>query len=207
MLQWSWSMVRRTAIALTCKIGAARSQQLGGTMVMVFYVLCCVLCVIMCARGGWFSWVSAVGSYLKYNTSYYGIVLRVGISIVKLDTCRILVKYLAQENGGREKNDKSVVCVVCCKKLLCAINDFPNGKYETYICRNRYMCGWLVFCRCFFYEFWAERLIFWQKTTILSRTYEGIGMFVDDWKINPISLLGGHGNQKRVYSAVREGMA
>ncbi len=33
-----------------------------------------------------------------------------------------------------------------------------------------------------FYEFWAGRLIFQQKTTILSRAYEGIGMFVDDWK-------------------------
>jgi hypothetical protein len=37
-------------------------------------------------------------------------------------------------------------------------------------------------------------LFFDEKTTILSRTYEEIGMFVDDWKINPISLLGGHGN-------------
>ncbi len=35
-----------------------------------------------------------------------------------------------------------------------------------------------------------------EKTTILSCTYEGIGMFVDDWKINPISLLECHGNQK-----------
>jgi hypothetical protein len=33
---------------------------------------------------------------------------------------------------------------------------------------------------------------------ILSSAYEGIGMFVDDWKINLISLLGGHGNRKRV---------
>ncbi len=33
---------------------------------------------------------------------------------------------------------------------------------------------------------------------ILSRAYEEIGMFVDDWKINPISLLGGHGNRKIV---------
>jgi hypothetical protein len=40
-------------------------------------------------------------------------------------------------------------------------------------------------------------LFFDKKTAILSRTYEGIGMFVDDWKINPISLLGGHGNQKK----------
>jgi hypothetical protein len=50
-------------------------------------------------------------------------------------------------------------------------------------------------------------LFFNKKTTILSRTYEGIGMLVDNWKINPISLLGGHGNQKIVYSAVIKGMA
>ncbi len=43
---------------------------------------------------------------------------------------------------------------------------------------------------------WAS--YFLTKTTILSRTYEGIGMFVDNWKINPISLLGGHGNRKIV---------
>ncbi len=100
-----------------------------------------MLCVVVCARGSWFSWVSAIGSYLKYNISYYGIVLRVGISIVELDTYVILVIYLARENGGREKNDKSVMCVVCCKKLLSTNNDFPNGKYETNICRNRYVCG------------------------------------------------------------------
>ena len=80
-----------------------------------------------------------IGSYLKYDISYYGIVLCVGISTVELDTYAILVKYLARENGEREKNDKSVVCVVCCK------NDFTNGKYETCIYRNRYMCGRLVF--------------------------------------------------------------
>jgi hypothetical protein len=71
-------------------------------MVMVFYVLCCVLCVVVCARGGWFSRVSAIGSYLKYDISYYGIVLCVGTSTVELDTYTILVKYLAPENGGRE---------------------------------------------------------------------------------------------------------
>ncbi len=49
-------------------------------------------------------------------------------------------------------------------------------------------------------------LFFNKKTTISSCTYEGIGMFVEDWKINPISLLGGHGNQKTVYSAVIKGM-
>jgi hypothetical protein len=100
---------------------------------MVFYIFCCVLCVVVCAGGGWFSWVSAVGSYSKYNILYHGIVLGVGISIVELDRYAILVKYLVRENGEREKNDKSVVCVVCCKKLLPTNNNFPNGKYETYI--------------------------------------------------------------------------
>ncbi len=88
--------------------------------------------------------MSAIGSYLKYDIFYYGIVLCVGISTVELDTYPILVKF-GVENGRREKNDKSVVCVVCCKKLLSTNHDFPNGKYETCICRNRYMCGGLVF--------------------------------------------------------------
>ncbi len=77
--------------------------------------------------------MSTVGSYSKYDILYYGIILGVGISIVELDTYVILVKYLAQENSGREKNDKSVVCVLCCKKLLSTNNDFPNGKYEMHI--------------------------------------------------------------------------
>ncbi len=62
-----------------------------------------MLCVVVCARGSWFSWVSAVGSYLKYDISYYGIILRVGISIIELDTYAIIVKYLEGENGRREK--------------------------------------------------------------------------------------------------------
>jgi hypothetical protein len=41
-------------------------------------------------------------------------------------------------------------------------------------------------------------LFFDKKTTTLSCTYERIGMFVDNWKINWISLLGGHGNRKIV---------
>ncbi len=41
-------------------------------------------------------------------------------------------------------------------------------------------------------------LFFNKKTSILSCTYEGIGIFVDDWKINLICLLGGHGNRKIV---------
>ena len=76
-----------------------------------------MLCVVVCARGGWFSWVSAVGSYSKYDILHYGIVLGVGISIIVLDTYMILVKYLAREYGSREKNDKSVVlCVLCVVK-------------------------------------------------------------------------------------------
>jgi hypothetical protein len=121
------------AITLTCEIGATGSQKLGGTMVMVFYVLCCVLCVVVCARGGWFSWVSAIGSYLKYNILYYGIILCVGISIVELDTYTIIVKYLVQETAEGKKMTNQL-CVLCVgKELLSTNNDFPNGKYETYI--------------------------------------------------------------------------
>ncbi len=43
-------------------------------------------------------------------------------------------------------------------------------------------------------------------TANMRQTYEGIGMYVDDWKINPISLLGAHGNRSLVYSAVLKGM-
>jgi hypothetical protein len=50
-------------------------------------------------------------------------------------------------------------------------------------------------------------LFYDEKIMILSHTYEGIGIFVDNWKINLISLLGSHGNQKIVYSAVIKGMA
>ncbi len=46
----------------------------------------------------------------------------------------------------------------------------------------------------FFVNFDLGVLFFNKKTTILSCTYEGIGMFLDDWNINSISLLGGHGN-------------
>jgi hypothetical protein len=66
----------------------------------MFFVVCCVL---LCVRDVVGSWVSAIGSYSKYDISYYGIVLGVGISIVVLDTYAILVKNLARENGGREK--------------------------------------------------------------------------------------------------------
>ncbi len=47
----------------------------------------------------------------KYNILYYGIVLGVGISIVVQDTYPILVKYLARENGGREKKTNQL-CVL-----------------------------------------------------------------------------------------------
>jgi hypothetical protein len=48
-------------------------------------------------------------------------------------------------------------------------------------------------------------VFFDEKTPFLSHTCERIGMFDDDWKINPISLLGGHGNQKIVYSEAIKG--
>jgi hypothetical protein len=59
------------------------------------------------------------------------------------------------------------LCALCVVRN-CHYNDFTNGKYETYIRRNRYIC----------------------------RRSEN----------NPISLLGGHGNRKIVYSAVLKGM-
>ncbi len=62
------------------------------------------------------------------------------------------------------------------------------------------------FAVVFFINFELGVLFYDKKTMILTRSYEGIGKFVDDWKINPISLLGGHGNQKIVYSAVIKGM-
>ncbi len=58
---------------------------------------------------------------------YYGtIVLGEGISIVVLYTYAILVKYWAWKNGGREKNDKSVVCVV--KNCYILIRIFPTAN-------------------------------------------------------------------------------
>ncbi len=54
------------------------------------------------------------------------------------------------------------------------------------------------FAIVFFINFELGVLFFDKTTTILSRTYEGISMFIDNWKINPISLLGCHGNRKIV---------
>ncbi len=45
--------------------------------------------------------MSAVGSLVQHIVLWY--YLSVGISIVVLDTYAFLVKYLAWENGGREK--------------------------------------------------------------------------------------------------------
>ncbi len=109
----------------------------------MYFVVCCVLLCVQDVVG---SWVSAIGSYSKYDISYYGIVLGVGISIVVLgryicNPCHIF----GMGKWWERKNDTSVVCDVCCKKLLSTNHDFPNGKYETCICRNRYMCGQLVF--------------------------------------------------------------
>jgi hypothetical protein len=44
-------------------------------MMTVFYVFCCVLCVVVCAKGGWFSWVSAIGSYTLSTTYRTRVVL------------------------------------------------------------------------------------------------------------------------------------
>ncbi len=68
----------------------------------------------------------------KYDMLYYGIVLGLGISIVVLDTYAILVKYLAQINGGREKM-KNQLCVLYIVKTVIYYNDVTNGKYDTYI--------------------------------------------------------------------------
>jgi hypothetical protein len=43
-------------------------------------------CMLLCVQDVIGSWVSAFGSYSKYDISYYGIVLGVGIRIVVLDT-------------------------------------------------------------------------------------------------------------------------
>jgi hypothetical protein len=62
------------------------------------------------------------------------------------------------------------------------------------------------FAIVFFMNFELGVLFFDEKRTNLSHAYEGIGILVDEWNINPINLLGGHGNQKIVYSAVIKGM-
>ncbi len=73
----------------------------------------CVVCCCVCKRQlVLLSVRHYIGSYLKYDISYHGIVLCVGISTVEQDTYAILVKYLARENGGREK--KLQISCVCC---------------------------------------------------------------------------------------------
>ncbi len=79
------------------------------------------------------SWVSAIGSYSKYNILFYGIVLGVGISIVvillRLDTYGILVKYLVRENSGREKKMTNQLCVLCVvKNCYLLITIFPMAN-------------------------------------------------------------------------------
>jgi hypothetical protein len=88
-------------------------------MLMVICFLC-VVCCYVCERR------LVLGCPpLAYDISYYGIVLGVGISIVVLDAYAILVKYLAQEYGGREKNDKPVVlCVLCVVKNSYLLQQF-----------------------------------------------------------------------------------
>ena len=62
---------------------------------------------------------------------------------------------------------------------------------------------WTIGLSHFFLMNFEPGVFFFDKKTMnLSCTYEGIGMFVDDWKINPISSLGGHGNRKIVQWSV-----
>jgi hypothetical protein len=70
--------------------------------------------------------VSAVGSLVQHIVLWY--YLGVGISIIVLDTYAILVKYLAWENGGREKmtNQLCVLCVV--KNCYLLIRIFPTAN-------------------------------------------------------------------------------
>ncbi len=115
------------------KLEPLEAGGLRGQWWRCFMFLLCVVCCCMC-KIGWFSWVSPVGSYSKYNISYYGIVLGVEISIVELDTYAILVKYLEQETSRRKKiNDKSDVCVACCKNYYLLITIFPTENiWRTY---------------------------------------------------------------------------
>jgi hypothetical protein len=162
-----------------------------GLLHLCFFV--CVVCCCVCERR---LVLGCPPLAHKYDTSYYDIILGIGISIIVLDTHTIFVKYLVQENGGREKNDKSVVCVVCCKKLLPTTTIFPTANIRRpYEGIGIHVDDW-SFTVVFFMNFELGVLFFNGITTILSHTYEGIGMFVDEWKINLISLLGDHGNLK-----------
>jgi hypothetical protein len=68
--------------------------------------------VLLCVQEAVGSWVSAIGSYSKYDISYYGIVLGVGISIVVLDTYAILSNIWHEKTGGEKKGQISCVCCV-----------------------------------------------------------------------------------------------
>jgi hypothetical protein len=72
---------------------------------------------------------------LAYDISHYGIVVGVGISIIVLDTYWILVKYLAWEYGGRDKNDKSVVLCV----LRVVKNSYLLQRFYQRQIRNLHM--------------------------------------------------------------------
>ena len=71
-----------TAITLTFNIGAAGSWRLGGTMVMVFYVLC----VVVCVRGNWFLDVRHVMCMCAINFFIMQYFSSFDISILVLDT-------------------------------------------------------------------------------------------------------------------------
>jgi hypothetical protein len=89
-------------------------------------------------------------------------------------------------------NQLCVLCVV--KNCYLLITIFPMANVRCTHEGKGICVDDMSFAVVFFVNFELGILFFDKKTTILSLTYEGIGMFVDNWKINPISLLAGHGN-------------
>ncbi len=111
------------------KLEPPEARSLGGPwwQCFLFFVVCCVLLCVREVVGslGCPPLAHTLSTTYRTMVSYY---VCLGISIVELDTYTILVKYLVRENGRREKNDKSVVCVVCCKKCYLLITIFPTAN-------------------------------------------------------------------------------
>ncbi len=66
--------------------------------------------MLLCVQEEVGSWVSAVGSYPKYDILYYGIVLGVGISIVVLIHTQSLSNIWRGKMAGKKKIQISCVC-------------------------------------------------------------------------------------------------
>jgi hypothetical protein len=77
------------------------------------------------------------------------------------------------------------VCVECCKKQVSTTTILPMANMRlTYEGIGIYVDDW-SFAVVFFINFELSVLFFDKKTTILSRTYEGIDMFVDVRLLRP----------------------